>query len=148
MSEVNHVVKRRLRVQKHRDYNGFKISLFALQPYPNFSAGAFFTKVWIAFLLPIRVIWTIKLFVNRKQIRLLNSKDTDFRLVPILTSPETRILYSRLTIHKLFEKTLWLFLHRDIRMLLVHIDSINSESTWPLSEKLPVFLSMLLLASG
>ena len=77
MSEVNHVVKRRLRVQKHRDYNGFKISLFALQPYPNFSAGAFFTKVWIAFLLPIRVIWTIKLFVNRKQIRFLNSKDTD-----------------------------------------------------------------------
>ena len=77
MSGVNHVVERRLRVQKHCDYNGLKISLFVLQPYPNFSAGAFFTRYRIAYLLPIRVIWMIKLFTNREEIRLLNSKNTD-----------------------------------------------------------------------
>ena len=37
----------------------------------------FSQKGWIAYLLPIRKIWTIKLFVNRGQIRLLDSKTTD-----------------------------------------------------------------------
>ena len=40
-------------------------------------AGGFFTKGWIAYLLLIRNIWTIKLFTNREQIRILNSKSTD-----------------------------------------------------------------------
>ena len=40
-------------------------------------AGGFFRKGWIACLLLIRKIWTIKLFVNRGQIRLLNSTPTD-----------------------------------------------------------------------
>ena len=37
----------------------------------------FLTKGWIVYLLLIRKIWMIKLFVNREQIRLLNSKTTD-----------------------------------------------------------------------
>ena len=36
-----------------------------------------FTKSWIAYLLPIREIGTIQLFVHRAQIRLLNGKTTD-----------------------------------------------------------------------
>ena len=38
----------------------------------------FFTKGWRAYLLSIREIWVVKLFINGKQIRLLNGKTNDF----------------------------------------------------------------------
>ena len=40
-------------------------------------SGRFFTKGWLAYLLLIRKIWMIKLFMNKGQIRLLNSKTID-----------------------------------------------------------------------
>ena len=44
----------------------------------NTVTGEFFTKGWISYLLPFRKIQTIKLFVSREQIRLSNSKTTDW----------------------------------------------------------------------
>ena len=64
--------------------------------------GGFSRKEQIAYLFLIRPFWTIKLFMNRRQIRLLNSKTTDLDWYQILR--ETQIAYSRLTIHALRER--------------------------------------------
>ena len=44
---------------------------------PKETLGGFSRKEQIAYLLLIRPFWTIKLFMTRRQIRLLNSKTTD-----------------------------------------------------------------------
>ena len=51
--------------------------IWPLMTHIHTGAGGFFTKHWIAYLLLIPKIWTIKLFMNSGQIRHLNSKTAD-----------------------------------------------------------------------
>ena len=58
------------RTRKMRDELSGKIPV-------RYRSYRFFTKGWIAYLFLVRMIFAMKLFVNREQIRLLNSKTTD-----------------------------------------------------------------------
>ena len=74
---------------------------------PFWDSGVFFTKVITAYLLLIHNIWTIKLFVNRGQIRPLNSKSTDLDWRYSKLFWETEIAYLWLIIHDFCGKPPW-----------------------------------------
>ena len=60
----------------------------------------FFTKGWIAYFLPIRMVCKFKVFVNLGQIRLLNSKNTDLDRYYFTHNQKLKFL----TINALYER--------------------------------------------